>query len=365
MAKRTNTAVWLEKYNRWQINVQKDGVRRSFTSSTPGRTGQREANRKADEWLDENIDSAGKRVAALYDEWIEALKLTTSKSHWSVYEAFGRNWIKSDCGHQKIDRLSEQHLQNIIDKAFAAGKAKKTLLDLRACLTAFVKYCRRQKSTTLLPEFLSIPKGAKDSVKNVLQPEDIKKLFTCDNTFLRGKERYDLYVNAYRFEVATGLRPGEIIGLEWSDIASAKVMVQRSINEYNEVTDGKNHNARRPIALNAITAAILQAQVAKLRELGVKSKQVFPNETGEHIKQSAYHKRWDRYREYNGIGEVSPYELRHTFVSVAKSLPEGLLKMTVGHSKDMDTYGIYSHELDGDAELAASILQQTFADLLK
>lgn len=29
MGKRTNTATWNEKYNRWQINVQKDGYRRS------------------------------------------------------------------------------------------------------------------------------------------------------------------------------------------------------------------------------------------------------------------------------------------------------------------------------------------------
>ena len=47
MAKRTNTAVWLEKHERWQINVQKDGIRKTFTSSIPGRNGQREANRKA------------------------------------------------------------------------------------------------------------------------------------------------------------------------------------------------------------------------------------------------------------------------------------------------------------------------------
>lgn len=44
MKERTNTAKWLEKQNRWQIAVQKDGVRKTFTSSRPGREGQREAN---------------------------------------------------------------------------------------------------------------------------------------------------------------------------------------------------------------------------------------------------------------------------------------------------------------------------------
>ena len=57
MGLRTNTVVWLPNQNRWQIKVQKDGVRRTFTSTKPGRTGQREANRKADVWLDEGISS--------------------------------------------------------------------------------------------------------------------------------------------------------------------------------------------------------------------------------------------------------------------------------------------------------------------
>lgn len=46
--KRTNTAKWIESAGRWQINVQKNGVRKTFTSAKPGRTGQREANKKAE-----------------------------------------------------------------------------------------------------------------------------------------------------------------------------------------------------------------------------------------------------------------------------------------------------------------------------
>lgn len=46
-----------------QIKMQKDGVRRTFTSTKAGRTGQREANRKADAWLDEGISSTTKPAA--------------------------------------------------------------------------------------------------------------------------------------------------------------------------------------------------------------------------------------------------------------------------------------------------------------
>ena len=49
---RKNEATWLEKYRRWQINVQLDGVRRSFTSSMPGSKGKIKAEKAADKWLE-------------------------------------------------------------------------------------------------------------------------------------------------------------------------------------------------------------------------------------------------------------------------------------------------------------------------
>ena len=70
MGKRTNTAKWMENQRRWQINVQKDGVRRSFTSSKPGRTGQREANAKADAWLDDGSTDSSYRLSRLYVDYL-------------------------------------------------------------------------------------------------------------------------------------------------------------------------------------------------------------------------------------------------------------------------------------------------------
>ena len=173
MGKRTNTAKWDEKRGHWKINVQKDGERRSFYSSTPGRNGQREANRKADAWLDDNIDNIGIRVNTAYEKYFESVKLTTSKSNWRKIESFGRVWILPEIGNKKISVLNEQHLQAIIDKCFAAGRSKKHLINLRATIVSFIKYCRKAKYTSLFPEDLHIPKGARSVEKHILQPEDI------------------------------------------------------------------------------------------------------------------------------------------------------------------------------------------------
>jgi len=110
--RRTNTAAWVEKQKHWRISVQKDNIRKNFYSSTAGRTGQREANSKADAWLDNNISDSKKKVHVSADEYLGQLRLTTSKSNWRQYESYFNNWIIPKIGNVRIDNITEQHLRN-------------------------------------------------------------------------------------------------------------------------------------------------------------------------------------------------------------------------------------------------------------
>ncbi len=362
--KRTNTAKWIESRGRWQINVQRDGIRKTFTSSTPGRAGQLEANRKADRWLDDGIADGKIKVRQASEQYVEHLKITTSKSNWIKYESAFRNHINPYIGSVRVENLTEQQLQNVIDRAYGKGFAKKTLSNLRSCLVAFVKFCRKNKYTTLFPESLTIPRDARVCEKHILQPENLKILFSNNTTLYRGKEKPDIFIYAYRFHVLTGLRPGELAGLKWEDIRDGTVYLRRSINVLGEVTTGKNQNARRNFLLNIYTSAILEEQKKLLKDLDIDSEYVFCDKWGEPISNDLYNKHWKRYCEFHNIPPVTPYELRHTFVSAVKTLPEGYLKGLVGHSKDMDTYGVYSHEMDGDMKETAAMVQDIFKRIL-
>lgn len=81
--------------------------------------------------------------------------------------------------------------------------------------------------------------------------------------------------------------------------------------------------------------------------------------------QQSLYNYWRFYQRSNGIDPpISLYELRHTFVSVAKTLPLGMVKDIVGHSQNMDTFGVYAHALNGDAEVAAQAVSGAFLQLL-
>lgn len=355
MKERTNTAKWLDKQNRWQIAVQKDGVRKTFTSSRPGREGQREANRKADDWLASGVCGTKLHLSELHESYMEQLKIRTSQSNWRPQESRWKTWIDPRIGHLKADALCDGILQKVIDYAYNNGKlSKKYLQSIRADMVSFCKYLRKMKVTGFVPEDITIPKGAPVGVRNILQPEDIVTLFSVDTTIYKGKLVKDPYINAYRLEVLTGLRPGELRGIMRNDFKQGRLEVRRSINEDNEITTGKNENAIRSVYLGEIAEAIVKDQASKSNGL-----YLFQMPTTE-----TYRKFFQRYCKANGIPKTTPYELRHTFVSLAQSLPEGWVKQLVGHSKSMDTFGVYGHAVSGMDRQITSALDGVFTSIL-
>lgn len=363
MSVRTNNAVWKENKGYWQINIQKNGTRRSFYSSIPGAKGRRECNSKADKWLDDGVigTSAVKQAG---EQWIEELKKTTGTGNYKNNECILKNWVYPRIGNKKIEVLSEQDLQNIINDAFSAGRAHKTLKNIRGCLSEFLKYCRKCKATTLRPEDLKIPDGAPVGNKKSLQTSDINMLFGTHDDFV-------FYLNAFRFFVVTGLRRGELAALKKErdiqkdgDIVILKT--KESINKYLEVTPCKTQKSRRTLFLTDLAVRILDDQENMLKQLDIESDYVFPNVYGERMNPNTFYERWIYYRDRKGYQtKVSLHELRHTFISMCKKVPLEYLKSYVGHTEDMDTFGVYGHEIDGEQIEAAKLINASLAQHIK
>lgn len=361
---RTNTAVWLPKYERWQINVQRDGIRRTFTSSTPGRTGQREANAKADRWLDEGIENEHITVAALWAKYLESRKPEVGTGQYGTLMSFGNAWLLPKLGKMQVGRLTEVHLQGVLDDVARKGRARGTLITYRNFLTGFIRYARRAKCSTLVPEDLRIAKKAKTGEKQILTPEELRILFTHSDTTHFGETVPEWYIHAFRFSVLTGLRPGEMRGLRPGDRFGDTLTVSRAVNRLDEITPGKNENARRSFVLTPLAAAEWDAQVAMLEAAGVESPWLFCDEAGNLPKYILLSKRWTVYCSSNGIQPLTLYEMRHTFISIVQNLPEGYLRQLVGHSASMDTRGTYAHEMQDDARKTAALVQNIFEDYI-
>ena len=361
---RTTNATWMEKQKRWQVQVQRDGVRRTFYSSVQGAAGKREANAKADAWLQTGVTHENARVKAISAEWLETLKPSRefqSSASFIQYESIMRTKILPIIGNRRVSELSNGDIHRVIDAAARKGYAKKTLQNIRGTMVAFVKYARKFRYTDLRVEDVEIPWDAPKVEKEILNPDAIKTLF---NVSTRGK-REDYYVNAYRFLVVTGLRTGELLARSKSDVRDGYLTINTALNQYGEITKGKNLNATRRIKLSGLALAILSDQEEAEKRNGITSTVLFPDTDGGYISERKLYKFWCAYQDANGIEHISLYELRHTFVSVcAANVPETLLKMVVGHSKSMDTQGVYGHEVASQMQSAADAIAFSFSEII-
>lgn len=140
-------------------------------------------------------------------------------------------------------------------------------------------------------------------------------------------------------------------------VPGRRITISRSINIYGAETTGKNENALRTFILTDLQKDVLDDQRRRNPPEG--DDFVFGEMTA-----NKYRKRWEKYCAVNGLPKTTPYEIRHTFVSMAQSLPEAMVKSLVGHSKNMDTFGVYGHEVNGQKQEIAKRLESIFQSII-
>lgn len=283
-----------------------------------------------------------------WNRYLEEVEALTGPENYTNTESIGRNYLLPELRDRKLSSLTLQDFQTILFRARkkdGSELSKKTLSNIRGVIVNFSKYCQGAKIMDLPLSLLRVPKNAPKVGKEILQPDQARRLMHDFED--------EWYINLWRWLLCTGMRPGEALGLKWSDIENGIVTIRRAQNYRGRETEGKNDNARRSFMLNSILDGILADQNRKTWRLN--SEYVFCNHAGKVSLQTVTKNSWCRISREMG-SKTSPYGLRHTFISfMSQALPEQALKDWVGHSVRMDTYGTYRHAVNGEAERTAQM----------
>lgn len=362
---RRSEAIWIESKQYWMIKVQKEGVRRAFYSSIPGRRGKHEAEDKADDWLESKTQEI--RLGAAWDALHEYQKANSSRDNYTKTESIGRLYIFPVIPRNKwLHDVTPGDWQRVIDRASnELGLSKKTCKNIRGWIGTFLSFADRQRwqIDPLKKGDVKLPRKAARK-KVILQPKDLQTLFAEDTTERYGRKQPAFFIHAWRFMVLTGLRRGELCGLRTEDIVGNVLTVSRSINHFNEVTEGKTENAQRDFVLSRLAQGVLADQRAMLAIQGIKSPWVFPDEAGDRLDSNHLFRKWSTYRKQHGI-KSNLHELRHTFISMMKNNATALqIKRAVGHAEDMDTFGTYGQDVAGELQEIADSVDKVYGQLL-
>ena len=351
---------------RWVIDGQKDGVRKIFTSTKKGLSGKREVISKYEAWRDYGGDNPApitvEKAVELFLEDVCTRYGKDSESYRGA-EIYTRVYILPAFRYKAIASVKLSDWQSLINHAKPHSNqtevlSKKTLKNLRSVINRLQKYCYNNYYTEAWRGELYIPEGHPTIGKEILQPADIQRLFEPSNLW---------YHPAFLVMLVCGLRPGECLGLQVNDIKDGIIHVRRAINDSNQITHGKNRNAIRDVPAPKQALEIINKTIERNKSCGLQTKWIFCGYSGEHGNQSTMRTQWyilKRERDLPGC----PYALRHTFVSIVSAqshISEGNLKMLLGHSKDMDTYGVYAHTVDSQLLKISAEIDTTFEKIRK
>jgi integrase len=176
-------------------------------------------------------------------------------------------------------------------------------------------------------------------------------------TFLdraRSNSLFALFASA----LATGMRRGELLGLQWQDVDLDRgvIRVQRQLVEiggHMELGDVKTSAGRRRIDLPAETTTILRELKA-----GANSSFVFADKCGKPLIGARVSRRFKDAIRSAGVPEISFHEMRHTHATLLliAGISPKVVQERLGHSNVSITLQTYSHVLPSlQADAAAAL----------
>lgn len=360
------------------INQQKNGL---YSARFVDKYGNRKQKRfkklqECRQWLadasyiDEhsNIAQANEMMTdAWFEYFIEIKKKTVRPNTVRNYtERYERN-IKPVIGKMLLADIKPLHCQKIFLDMADEGYKTTTLYQTRIALFNMLELAKENDVLRYNP--------CKKSVKSDMgKPSDKKEALTLDvqRKFLEGATGQS-YENQFRFMLQTGLRTGELVGLEWRhiDFENRVLTIEQSMEYRYKVGEWrlgppKSQSGYRTIPLTDEAIRILKAQKEKnkkIREIPEEWKDfIFLSRKGEPVKNSTYDTALFKICDKVGIERFSMHVLRHTFATrciEANMRPKTLQKL-LGHSSIQITMNLYVHvtedEKKKEIELVAEAL---------
>ena len=296
---------------------------------------------------------AQQKLKGYLEEWFEEVYRPTIRlSTYLRYRGILNNHIVPALGHIAVQKLTTRKIQ-----AFYADKEKEGLS--ASSIHAMHKVLRRALANAMkwrlvsynACDGVSLPKVVRPKI-HPLTPEQARRLLEV----VKGHPLEALILVA----LTTGVRHGELAGLQWGDIDLDKgsLHIQRIVSRlgrYKYVErEPKTESSRRMLMLPRFVLDILKVHRTRQLEARLKAGEkwqdhglVFCNRRGGFLYPDVLLGQFHRVLAQAGLPRMRLHDLRHSAATILLSMgvPAKVIQEILGHSTIGMTMNIYSHVL--------------------
>jgi integrase len=187
-------------------------------------------------------------------DWIREVFLPFSRRKWklSTTSTTGdriRKHLVADLGSLEIPSVTRDFLQQYLEQKLTNGLSFSVVDHLRWDLRAIFRLAAQDRLLTHNPaEMLFTPRRVATGPRRVLCPEQIEAILQV----LDLREQLIL-----RLALFSGMRPGEILALQWKHVAQDHVEVVHRLYR-GQLDRPKSERSQRTVALSSTTCALME-----------------------------------------------------------------------------------------------------------
>ena len=299
------------------------------------------------EYIDGWRDSAGESQIGWYDK---VALLSLKHSTYCSYRLIIDQTLIRAFGSKPINEITSRMISDLISQKVKGGIRSTTARNIKNCLSAILRHAVNPDGliSSNPARNVPIPKPEDERQSKEQDPFTWEERAKIEETF---KNEYPGYYPLVICGFRTGLRIGEIIGLQWQDVDFFQklILVQRNITR-GKITTPKSRSSRRHVRMTSQLAELLKQHKKNMAERTLKQgwksmpEWIFPNEDGTPLNYGNFiHRVWNRAMDRSGLRRRTPHDMRHTYATLRLSKGDSLAEVSkeMGHSTTEITYRTY------------------------